>query len=362
MNAPKINQKTTGEASEYLSYVNKFGHALIDSVNLKIGGYVIDTQYGEFLDIWNELTVPSEKQEGYNAMTGIYETEMDLENNNLARTYYIPLQFFFCQHPGLSLPLIALQYHEVQIEFKLRPFREMLCCHESATVDQLLSNGYDIESEEFDVSLFVDYIYLDVDERRRMAQSAHEMLITQTKKISHVMGNGVSTGKIDLKNLNHPIKEIIWVAKQNDQQTTEPKDYFRYFYNSSNGGHAAVMTVHNYQHTIHSINPQEIMKSASLTLNGTERVDKRDNLFYRFIQPYQHHTRIPMDYIYLYSFALKPEEIQPSGSCNFSRVDNAYLNVENYSEVSGNIEYTVYALNWNVFRIQAGMGGIAFTN
>lgn len=348
--APKLgNQNSQDGDDEWVSYVNKFGHALIKSMTLKIGGVTVDTQTGEFLDLWTQLTTKSEKKDGYNAMTGIYETDMDLEFNNEGRIYYIPLQFFFCQHPGLALPLIALQYHEVQIEFEFRTFREMLCIgsrNDSSnmrTLTELLST-YTPQKEEFEIDLFVDYIYLDVDERRRMAQTPHEMLITQTKRVNHFTHS--DSDRIDLKTLNHPVKELIWVVK-NKKSEVDAKDrnYFKY----SN-----------------SYNDEEIMETASLTLNGTSRIEERDNLFFRCIQPYQHHTCIPMDYIYVYSFALKPEEVQPSGSCNFSRMDSAYLNVTNnttnFDTGGEDCEYVVYALNWNIFKIQGGQGGIAFSN
>ena len=283
-----------------------------------------------------------------------------------ARTFYIPLQFFFCTNPGLSLPIIALQYHEVQIVFNFRKFEDMLTLtrgdsgSDSKTINTILYDNPNIR-KDFNIELFVDYVYLDVDERRRMAQSSHEMLVTQTKRISHMIQSNIESDRIDLKNLNHPVKELIWVTKVNHGEVN--RDYFDFGYSDSNNaiGRDGVVNTGFYE-------THEIMKQASITLNGNDRVEKRDSMFYRCIQPYQHHTRIPNNYIYVYSFALKPEEVQPSGSCNFSRIDNAYLNVDNNTEnLDGGIasdayEYVVYALNWNVLRIQSGQGGIAFTN
>ena len=343
---------TVPELNGELSYVNKFGHALIESVSLKIGGVNVDTHTGEFLDIWNELTISAEKQEGYAKMIGSFETEMEITDHRTARSYYIPLQFFFCQHPGLALPLVALQYHEVQINFKLRGFDDMLCNPNGSNA----INISETQDNTFRVELFVDYVYLDADERRRMAQSTHEMLITQLKVVRHtVIGSGdsnESSDRINLRNLSHPVKELIWVAK-NTELNAQPKRYFTYYRENFENDD-------DDDDDVEVAPVREIMTSASLVLNGTHRVDERDNLFFRFIQPYQHHTRIPNDYIYVYSFALKPEEIQPSGSCNFSRIDSAYLNVT--GRHSQNTEYVVHALNWNVLRIQGGMGGIAFTN
>lgn len=351
----KVTVPALNEGGEYaLNYINKFGHALIESVNLKIGGVVIDTQTGEFLDVWNQLTIPEEKREGYNNAIGHDET-IDEDNHN-QRTFYIPLQFFFCQHPGLSLPLIALQYHQVQVDFKFRKFSDLVYVVSNGdnrtnttnteNKDSLLNNQHD---KTFNIEFYVDYVYLDSDERRRMAQSSHEMLITQTKRISHVVSKGIQNDKIDLTNLNHPVKELIWIAKEvRDPDDNHGNKYFEYNLNAENRDDTDNL-------------PDEIMKNASIILNGTNRISKRDSMFFRFVQPYQHHTRVPTNFIYVYSFALKPEEIQPSGSCNFSRIDNAYLNIENNNN-NKQIEYVVYALNWNVLRIQGGMGGVAFTN
>lgn len=364
---PALNSPSDVETNnDYISYVNTFGHALIDSMQLKIGGVTVDTQTGEFLELWKELTITEEKREGFEEMIGIdgaYDPSNSYRRDK--RTFYIPLQFFFCTNPGLSLPIIALQYHEVQIVFNFRKFEDMLTLtpkdgetNPSKTVNNILDDNPNIK-KEFNIELFVDYVYLDVDERRRMAQSSHEMLVTQTKRISHMIQSTIDSDRIDLKNLNHPVKELIWVTKVHHADEVN-RDYFDFGYSDQatdpSRGDGYGFTESN-----------EIMKNASITLNGNDRVEKRDSMFYRCIQPYQHHTRIPNNYIYVYSFALKPEEVQPSGSCNFSRIDNAYLNVDNNTGRLGGggndvYEYVVYALNWNILRIQSGQAGIAFTN
>jgi len=371
---PELTATPTLTSEHRLNYINKLGHALIDTMSLKIGGVVIDTQTGEFLDIWSQLTLPEEKRVGYEFAIG-HDDTIDEDNYN-KRTFYIPLQFFFCQHPGSSLPLIALQYHQVQIDFKFRKFSDLVYLVEENTssgnrsaipnYSGILIGDHQIVKEDLlanqndktiNIEFFVDYVYLDSDERRRMAQSAHEILITQTKKISHIMPSGVDNDKIDMKNLNHPVKELIWIAREKKEEDpayyNHGNKYFQYNYHKDD--------FDNVDNT--NIVFEEIMKNASITLNGTNRISTRDSMFFRFVQPYQHHTRVPLNFIYLYSFALKPEEVQPSGSCNFSRIDSAYLNVENNPSSSrGLVEYVIYALNWNVLRIQSGMGGIAFTN
>lgn len=326
---PPLIQPENGDADEnYISYINKFGHAFIESVTLKIGGKVIDTQTGEFIDIWNELTLGAAKQDVYSTMIGSYEENIELKKQYTSRVYYIPLLFFFCNHPGSALPLVALGNHVVEINFKFKQFDDLIQLGSSVT------HYADDQNTHFIIDLFVDYIYLDNDERLLMAQTMHEMLITQVKKIDHTMNNDEST-RIPLSLFSHPVKEIIWVAKEVDEYD-KPLKLLKY-------------------HT-----HDEIMQHATLVLDDEIRIN-RESAYYRYIQPFQHHTRIPNDYIYVYSFSLKPEnESQPSGTCNFSRLQYPYLKVINKNTLNKRIQYTIYALNWNILHIQGGQAGVVF--
>ena len=264
---------------------------VIESVELEIGGQQIDKQDGKWMDVWNKLSLPIDKNSGFDSMT----------TGNSGDKLYIPLNFWFCTNPGLALPLIALQYHEVRMKFKLG-------------------------KEVGNAKLWVDYVYLDTDERRRMAQSSHEYLITQ---LQH---QDMSANLTDHRlNFNHPVKELVWRADDD---------------NLKNGDDTTA--------TLSFVD-----KNCKLTLNGHERAAPRPWKYFQTVQPFQHHTRIPKlsDNIGVYSFALKPEESQPSGSCNFSRIDNAQLRVEGATD-GGDI----WATNWNVLRIMSGMGGLAYSN
>lgn len=304
-------------------FVNSLGHKLIKEVELEIGGQLIDRHYAEWLEIWSELTLPEEKVGGYEAMTGKAAFRphdgIDVVPGE-GDTLYVPLQFFFCRNPGLALPLIAMQYHEVKLIFNIGT-------KEECTVNDD-DNGIagDISPE-----LWVDYVYLDTDERRRFAQVQHNMLIDQLQ-----YNGGSSNDTMDLS-FNHPCKELVWV-KQGDNVDTNAFN-FACGQEGTQGGPCS---------------------SAVLKLNGHDRFDKRDGSYFHLVQPYQHHTRCPSKYIYCYSFALNPEEHQPSGSCNFSRIDNARLILDTSSSNSGTNK--VYAVNYNVLRIQSGMAGLAFSN
>lgn len=315
-------------ASATIAWDAMVGHNLIDTVYIEIGGQTIDTHYGDWLNIWNELTQSAEKEAGYNTMIGntvALTTVTDVVDSysTPAATLYVPLQFWFCRNPGLALPLIALQYHEVKFNITFSDLVDLYTTTGSPGA-VTVGNG-------FDASLYIDYIYLDTDERRQFAQVQHEYLIEQlqfTGAESVPSGNGAIKSKLAL---NHPCKELVWVIHRD---TNELADY-------SNGGNHTVV-------------------DAKLQLNGQDRFSVREGAYFNLVQPYQHHTRIPAVGIYVYSFALNPEQHQPSGTVNMSRIDNATLQLS--TSVGSTAKLRVYAVNYNVLRIMAGMGGLAYSN
>jgi hypothetical protein len=313
------------------------GTAMIDNVELEIGGQRIDKHYGHFMEAWVELTEPnnSRKSATYNVgaaneAVGTPFQTMSMSGGVLGATgtsdiaLYVPLQFWFCRNPGLALPLIALQYHEVKV---LTTF---------ATVS---NGGTDIGT---DITLWVDYIYLDTDERRRFAQQSHEYLIEQ------VQHQNVSAGDNHELNFNHPVKELIWAGASASGTA-----------NSATASFSTAIAI-------------TAGSTWLLKLNGHDRMASRPLTYYTRAQVWQHHSgpggmfptnvhNICADSIAVYSFALKPEEHQPSGTCNFSRIDNARLVNDGTTNVGG-VALNIYAINYNVLRIMSGMGGLAYSN
>jgi hypothetical protein len=331
-------------------YVNSVGHALMKSIELEIGGQRIDKHYAEWLEIWSQLTTPAEKRDGYKEMVGMYDGTP--EDATADRTYYIPLIFFFNRNPGLALPLIALQYHEVKINIDFEKVENLVY---GLAADAL---G---DKKITDCSLWVDYVYLDTDERRRFAQVSHEMLIEQLQFTGDesISANNGSSGRTEKfrMNFNHPVKELIWVYRS--QEAEDAKDHFNFSMDSIGSD------VSSWQSTAvpsTGLNEfQEPLASAKILLNGHDRMSDRPGSYFRLVQPYQHHTRTPSKHIYVYSFALKPEEHQPSGTCNFSRIDNATLSLTfNPKCDAGKVK--IFAINNNVLRIMSGMGGLAYSN
>ena len=407
---PKIDSDVLGTATSF-AWVPYLGQYLIDNVYVEIGGQQIDKHYGEWLHVWNELTLPTGKQLAYLNMVNGYggielavsgtcdacATELDAKsaaaiaclNPHIAsggddcafaadlvcdslkngassasvtcipeQTLYIPLEFWFNRHTGLALPLIALQYHEVKINVEFNQLQYLVnvspATAAQAVVSKLAQAGLRA------CSLYVDYVYLDTEERRRFAQVAHEYLIEQLQ-FTGTESVTSSSNKIQLS-FNHPCKELVWVVQNPsyvdcNSQTNAPWRYTD-----------AVLG-----------NPTAVAK---VQLNGQDRFTEREGSYFNFVQPYQHHTSTPATGINVYSFALKPEDLQPSGSCNFSRIDNAVLNLTltpktfntnvNTLENSGatnestekqtSANVNVYATNYNVLRIMSGMGGLAYSN
>ena len=306
------------------------GAGIFDNVEIEIGGQRIDRQTGQWMHVWASLTEensarlvsgsagtagsanPDQLTQGgtlfqeLTAMGGTIKTSDTGDTTPL--DIKVPLQFWFCRNPGLALPLIALQYHEVKVV---------------TTFSSLMTSA----AEDY-AKLWADYIYLDTDERRRFAQVSHEYLIEQ---VQFQAGGAVNTST-EL-NFNHPVKELVWTGGWGSgvQPELEPGNY-------------------------------------QLKLNGHDRMSERPLNYFTKQQVWMHHTGPgsigttvgvggSSDAIAVYSFALKPEEHQPSGTCNFSRIDNAQLTCS-----GANQSRDVFAVNYNVLRIMSGMGGLAYSN
>ena len=461
-NVTSVSTTSTDKEDQcYFRWVNYIGHALIRSVEVEIGGQRIDKHYGDWLNIWNELTQEPGHQVGYDNMVGnnLLLTGAGLKHVE-ATTLYVPLQFWFCRNPGLALPLIALQYHEVRINMEFRAKEECYlvnsqgdgtgeCCVQNcATGSGGDKNCICVPPLQY-ASLFVDYIYLDTDERRRFAQVSHEYLIEQ---LQFTGDESVTSTNVKVKlNFNHPCKELVWVVQRDDVSS-----YWKQWSNYTDdvdrdanieSGFAAQSfplllgagTGHNglgeakslfggasalnlgTMATELGLTPSQLQVAlgtnwntggpgsvaasgsainmgttdagqgvdhagmgpvragrnpvirAKLQLNGHDRFQERLGSYFNLVQPYQHHTNVPATGINVYSFALKPEEHQPSGTCNMSRIDSAVLQLQLTPKAAGQFsgdegqhnvgsKIRVYATNYNVLRIMSGMGGLAYSN
>ena len=231
----------------------------------------------------------------------------------------------------INVPLIALQYHEVKIHIEFKSAASLYVTDDGAAVDSVPTT--------FTASLYVDYIYLDTDERRRFAQVSHEYLIEQLQFTGEETTS--TTSNSFRLNFNHPCKYLVWVCQPDANVATNVNEWTNYTDATGYGG-------------------SDPLSNAKLQLNGHDRFRQRNAAYFNLVQPYQHFTRNPAVGVYVYSFALKPEEHQPSGSVNMSRIDNATLLLTLASAVSTRVR--IYAVNYNVLRIMSGMGGLAYSN
>jgi len=337
---PLVNDRTEdGQSSN--------ANDLIKSVEVEIGGQRIDKHYGDWLNIWAQLSTPNSKNAGLNTML----------NLDQGRFSYVPLRFWFNRNPGLALPLIALQYHEVKLNIEFASAGAA-----GSTCGGLCETTPDLAGSIGQTKLFVDYIYLDTDERRRFAQVSHEYLIEQLQ-FTGSKSLGEATSVNERLNFNHPVKELIWRASG---MIDDPENLVGQ--TAANVGTGALT-----EDVTEAQCGYAQWSDITLQLNGHERFTPRHSEYFRLVQPYEHHTQVPVSSgIHVYSFALKPEEHQPSGTCNFSRIDNAVLKCSGgntWTTTLGTSDTTasdtvlnIYAVNYNVLRIMSGMGGLAYSN
>lgn len=323
-------------------WCNSVGHALVQSVEWEIGGTRIDRHTAEHWDMWCELSEAEEKRAGYSDMIGRYDDyniNYDATSSGGERYLFVPMRFAFNTSPGSALPLLALQFHDVKLNFEFRTLLELIKTNVPVT---------NLASEPaMQCKVFANYVFLSQDERMRFAQMPHEYLIEQLQaQVENVAAPAAMDGVVNRKltlNLNHPIKEILFVyqASQNTQRDTrDGNNWFVY--------------------DIPGRATEEIFEEANIQMNGHDRFVKRPAKYWRLAVPWSHHTRIPAKKVHCYSFALHPESWQnPSGAANFSRIDTAHLNMTlNANLAAGRIR--VHSLGYNILRIANGLGGLVF--
>lgn len=371
-------------------WVNYVGYRILKEVTIEIGGQPIDRHYSTWFYMWFELSTPAAKREGLQKMVGGYdvtEVPIGLSSNAIApKTLYVPLVFWFNSHPGLALPLIALQYHEVKLFIQTETLNNCVVLLNSNT-QNTLNSVLDVEfsapgeagvsgapigasSSDLSLSVWADYYYLDSEERRRFAQLSHEYLIKQVQQVTATFSNlaqNTPNLQVDYKTFNHPVSFNVWGFRKtvSSSQSVVNTDWTN-FTNSPPFLQFLGLSVVNKH---------------KLLLNGNDRYNEKDADYYNLVQPYNHFTAIPPTGILAYSYALQPIEQQPSGSLNFSRIDNAsnrWSSIANLNALntvipnaaanvwstSGDVTYeaVVYAVNYNVLRIMSGMGGLAYSN
>ena len=352
---PQIkNISTDPKENGYFKWTTDVGVNLIERAEVFIGGQLIDRHYGSFINIYSALIQSSFKLLGWRELVG-FDVDQNINSEIIPETQlYIPLLFWFCLNPGLALPLISIQYMEVEIRFRFRKLNSLFTLYDAATntdlspeeffetatippefagytssnILNLFTNGETIQNP----FLMMNYIYLDESERTIFAKNTHEYLIPQ---VQYQIFDGLRKGPnvADLI-LSLPVKEFIWVIQNDDKVLAQN------LWNDR----------------------ERVMKDGTFLFNGNERTNLKDGVFWDVLQNWKYHENyIPG--VYNYSFSLFPEDTKPSGSSNFSRIVNPQFQLTLDDTVNNDDNYILYfyAINYNVLRVMAGMTGLVFS-
>lgn len=328
------------------AWVDKLGHSIIDYTEIAIGGTKIDKLYGVWLDIWNELMGKKEQENGYNRMIGNVSKLTTYDRTTKPEyTMVVPLQYWFNRFSGVSLPLIALQYNDVNFRIKFRKFSDCSYIEGDSnntpvSLDDILENM----GKELVANVRIEYIYLDSLERRKFAQSQHEYLIEQTQ----VFWDDKLKDKnyqIDL-DFQQPCIGLLWTIQRN-KFMSNPDGHTKCYWNT-------------YTTTLDGTNP---VLTSELMFNNYTRIEKQPSMFVNYVQADMHTKRTPAEGINSYWFGMFPSEHQPSGTCNMSRLPKVRLQLTvdpYYYDNNETYTLTVFALNYNIIRILGGMGALAY--
>ena len=332
---PAEDATCAGLEGPWCHYVNAVGQFLIKRACLVVGGQTIDTLYNDYLFAYEELSGQPGKR--LLEMIGKRFTRAQLiEDSKETRRLYVPLPWWFTETAGNALPLVSLQFHGVQVHVCFEELRKVIQVSDCDTLVVKCQDCQPIKNNDLRAWLESTYVYLDVEERDRFATGSFEQLMGQVQQFSTCAKSCQVRMQL---NFNHPVKELIWMVRRKCQELAN--NHFNY---SGKWG-------------------KDPVKSVSLCLNNQARFAAREGRYFRLVQPWQHHTNIPDSFIYSYSFALFPEEPQPSGSANFSRIDNVELLIDLQDALSDEeVTVIVFARNWNVIRYTEGLGGVAFSN
>jgi hypothetical protein len=361
-----------------LSYSNSIGHALIQEISFEVGEQEIDRQTGEWMEIWSQFATPPGQRQALNEMIGRYEpyNVLGLQPGAQSDGFHllIPLQFYFCNNPGLYLPLLALQYSPIRINITLRPLQSLFWV--APPQPPFTQSGWmpacsvkvDCTTQITNMMFWGEYVYLDVEERRRFVSETHEYLIEQvqyTPPYSLTANQNTATIPVEF---NHPIKEMFFIVQRDSM--VNRNEWFNY--SNLAIGEITPSPLLPYLNSNAAAGRIDMISSAVLQLDGYDRFMVRPANYFRLQQPFDHHTTTPLNsYIYNYSFALRPEDAQPTGTMNASRIDSIVWQINMNPILSnptlpdwqqrGSCRIMVYGHNYNVFRVINGFGGLLFT-
>jgi Large eukaryotic DNA virus major capsid protein/Major capsid protein N-terminus len=383
-NVKIINKKEEEANSQYAKFAwnERLGHSIIDYIDVKISGDKIDRHYGDWINLWVELTRPGDQDDLYKKMIGSVKEMVTFDRNKKPQySLYIPLSFWFNRFNGLAFPMVALQFNKFYVSIRLKDLEDCAYIERLPTIDQegnpidftgntlALTDIWNNLNLTLTGNLLVDYVYLESLERKRMAQSAHEYLIETIELVDSI--NTSDNKQVMELDFTGPSKEIIFVCQKTaytDNLTTETNksNLKSLWFNYSTGVQKGK-------------NPFSNIK---LEFSGYDRFTARDSAQLNYLNPYSYHSNTPSPGVCVYPFSVFPEEFQPSGSCNFTRIQHSLLsfNLSNDmfkyrlsdidpniipgskedEELSTTVDVRVYSRRYNILRVMHGFSMKAY--
>jgi len=345
----KKNYEDTKNTNNNFCWVENLAYKIIDHISIEIGGNIIDRQYGKWLFIWNQIAQNNYQKDILKKLLGNVGNLTDYNKNSKQSTsIYIPLKFWFNKNYASAIPLISMRYQDVILHLKLSKLSDCIYTDYDNTINDLID-----KVKILNITLLTDYLFLDNDERRKFSQATHEYLIEQTKNnIFEVKKSKEINIKMDFY---HPVKYLVWTI----QQKNKIKDNIHFLFSE------ITYTKNNNYPTITFAENNPISK-CRIELNGVNRIEYMDGEYFNYVQPYECFRNTPNDGINCYSFGLKPLDHQPSGTCNFSKLNKTVINLilsdSYYNSISDddNLIINVYSVNYNILRFNKGLAGLAF--
>jgi hypothetical protein len=305
------------------SYVNNIGMAIFDWMEIEVAGQVIGRLYSEFAHLWNILTTKEDQRTGVSWMTRNFDnfTTSSFTGGKI----FVPLYFWFNTKLNQAFPIGAITHNKVIMRFKTKSFSNLWVSDD----DEAPTGTYSVDSAK----LLVDYYLVSKDEVKNFRRLPHHYLIHQVQRVTKSIGSGTSSYTLDLSEFRNSVTEIIWVLQRSDSRTS--KDWF------------------NYSDSLSGTSDDPLL-NARIYYDGDERTELLSGKYFRTVEPFNRHTIIPNDYIYMYLFSLHPENTsQPSGVVNMGKLHNISL----YLELKAGLPemfITVYAINYKQLAIANG--------
>ena len=333
---PDISSLVTTSGKD-VGYCNGVGNAMIEYVELKIGGTTIDRQNREWMDIWSSLAIPLGKQSNYKRMIKKFNNDVYITTSFQGGKIYVPLLFWFCQNTNYNnstfiLPLLSLRNNAIELNIKFKSFNDVITSDD----DTLATTTLNIDS----MQLLVDYVILEEHERLYYLNNPRQIyLMNQIQYQQYSVGANTLETNIQLRSFKYPITELFFIFRMDT--ATNKKQYF------------------NYTNSLTAFGGDTPLQSARLTFDGSDRIKEMDATYFTQVEPHKVHDNVPDNsQIHCFSFSLQPENLsQPSGACNFSEIHEAILHLKFKNNLVASTMF-VFAINYNV--LQTDNGGNAW--